>query len=70
MTLDRMAPVGASATVGEKTVGALTSVAARPGGGVVALAYLGRDVTPPAPVTVTWDDGRADGQAESLPVAP
>lgn len=69
VTLDRPAPVGASAIVGDKAVGTLTSVAARPGGGAVALAYLGRDVTPPTPVTVTWAEGRADGQAESLPPA-
>jgi folate-binding protein YgfZ len=68
--LDTLAPVGASASVGDKTVGTLTSVAAHPGGGAVALAYLGRDVTPPAAVTVTWDEGRTEGRAESLPPAP
>jgi folate-binding protein YgfZ len=50
-------------------VGRLTSVArsvdlAAP----VALAYLRRAVTPPAPVTVVWADGRAPARAVPLPL--
>jgi hypothetical protein len=49
--------------------GSLTSVAGYPGGGAVALAYLGRDVTPPATVAVTWDEGRTEGRVELLPTS-
>lgn len=67
VTLDAVAPVGATVSSGDKKAGALTSVAAHPRGGAVALAYLSRDVDPPAPVTVTWDGGETSGRAESLP---
>ncbi|MDQ6616401.1 MAG: hypothetical protein M3083_17090 [Actinomycetota bacterium] len=73
LVLDRLAPVGASVTAADnadKVVGILTSVAAHPGGGAVALAYLGRDVTPPAAVAITWDGGSTEGRAESLLPAP
>ncbi|HEX3542102.1 MAG TPA: hypothetical protein VHT75_16845 [Acidimicrobiales bacterium] len=66
---DQAAPVGATVTVGDKTVGRLTSVASRPGGGAVALAYLGRDVDVPGPVSLRWDGGAAEGRAEALPLA-
>jgi folate-binding protein YgfZ len=68
--LDQPAPVGASASVGKKSAGVLTSVAPHPGGGAVALAYLSRDVTPPAAVAITWDGGSTEGRAESLPPVP
>jgi folate-binding protein YgfZ len=70
VVLDRPAPVGASASVGDKSAGALTSVATLPSGGAVALAYLSRDVTPPAAVAITWDGGHTEGRAESLPPVP
>ncbi|HLY82574.1 MAG TPA: hypothetical protein VKQ71_06300, partial [Acidimicrobiales bacterium] len=47
-------PVGAALHVGGKRVGALTSVAVTAEGSVVALAYVGRDVEPPAEATATW----------------
>jgi folate-binding protein YgfZ len=68
VVLDHPAPVGAAVVVDDKVAGALTSAAAYPGGGAVALAYLGRAVTPPAAVTVTWDGGSTAGRAEPLPV--
>jgi len=68
--LDQPAPVGASVIVEGKAAGVLTSVAPTPAGGAVALAYLGRDVTPPTAVAISWDAGSTDGRAESLPPAP
>jgi folate-binding protein YgfZ len=47
---------GASVALGEKTVGSVTSAAARPDGGAVALAFVGRDVEPSTIVTVTGAD--------------
>jgi folate-binding protein YgfZ len=52
-----------------KQVGTITSVAARPDG-AVALSYLGRDVEPPAEVTVTWEGGQSHGRVEALPLRP
>lgn len=69
LVLDCLAPVGASVVLGAKVVGTITSVAAHPDGGAVALAYLGRDVSVPEAVAVTWDDGAAAGQAAALPDA-
>ena len=65
---DQAAPVGATVALGDKTVGRLTSVAARPGGGMVALAYLGRDVPVPGPVSLRWDGGATEGRAEAVPL--
>ena len=56
-------PPGARVRAAEKDVGRLTSVA-----GPVALAYVGRAVTPPAEVTVVWDGGSAPARVESLPL--
>ena len=66
---DAMPPPGATVRAGEKDVGRLTSVARSPErGGPVALAYVGRAVTPPAEVTVVWDGGSAPAQVETLPL--
>jgi folate-binding protein YgfZ len=63
-------PVGAALRHGEREVGSLTSVAVSPGrGGPVALAYVGRAVTPPADVTVVWEGGSAPARVEALPLA-
>jgi hypothetical protein len=35
----------------------------------VALAYVGRAVTPPADVTVVWEGGSAPARVEALPLA-
>jgi hypothetical protein len=49
-------------------VGALTSVAAAPEGGAVALAYVKRDITPPADADVRWDGGDSRARLEGLPL--
>ncbi len=62
-------PVGASLIVGDREVGTLTSVAPGPAGvGVVALAYVRRDVDPPAGVEVRWEGGTAAARVETLPL--
>ena len=68
MVLNGAAPAGATVSVGGKAVGRLTSVAPRPGHGAVALAYVGRDVTPPADAEITWEDGATEGRIELLPL--
>jgi tRNA-modifying protein YgfZ len=70
LVLDQPAPVGASVTLGDKVVGSLTSVAAHPAGGAVALGYLSRDVVPPVTVIVTWDAGATAARVELLPPVP
>ena len=46
-------PAGTTIAAGERTLGSITSVARSPRtGGPVALAYVRREVTPPAPCTV------------------
>jgi folate-binding protein YgfZ len=62
-------PAGATLQAGGKQVGTVTSAAARPGG-TIALAYVGRDVEPPADVTIAWDGGQAAARVEALPLAP
>jgi len=62
-------PVGAAVRAGDKQVGSLTSVARSLELGVpVALAYVGRAVSPPAEVDVTWEGGSARARVESLPL--
>ena len=61
-------PAGATLEVDGAAVGALTSVAARPDGGAVALAYVKRDVTPPANAAVRWDGGDSGARLEGLPL--
>ena len=56
-------PVGAELVVDGKVVGALTSVA-----GDIALAYVARDVVPPADAVVRWDRGEATARVEELPL--
>jgi hypothetical protein len=55
--------------VGDKEVGALTTVA-RSGDGVVALGYVRREVDMPADVLVRWDGGEAAALAAALPERP
>ena len=66
---DTTPPAGAGIVVGDKEVGALTSVA-RSEGGVVALGYVRRDVEVPADVMVRWDEGEAPAVAAALPERP
>jgi folate-binding protein YgfZ len=67
VVLPEAAPPGAAVEVEGKTVGSLSSVGLRPGG-AVGLAYVGRDVTPPARATVSWNGGTTSGQVEVLPL--
>lgn len=58
--VDAVPPRGAELrTPEDKVVGALTSVAAQPDGGAVALAMVRREVEPPAELDVTWNDHHA-----------
>jgi tRNA-modifying protein YgfZ len=59
-------PAGAGIVVGDKEVGALTTVA-RSEAGVVALGYIRREVDVPADVLVRWDGGEAAAVAAALP---
>jgi folate-binding protein YgfZ len=69
VTADSAPPVGAVVQADGKDVGALTSVAVSPGlGGPVALAYVGRAVSPPAEVTLAWDGGTAPARVLVLPL--
>lgn len=62
-------PAGAEVVMEGNVVGALTSVATAPGGaGAVALAYVKRDVDPPATGEVRWDGGSAAARVETLPL--
>jgi folate-binding protein YgfZ len=63
-------PAGAHLTSdGGKDVGRLTSVVASPvRPATLALAYVGRAVTPPADVTVAWDESSAPARVEPLPL--
>ncbi len=62
-------PAGAGIVVGDKEVGALTTVA-RSEGGVVALGYVRREVEVPADVLVRWGGGEAPAVASALPEQP
>ena len=62
-------PVGASLVVADKEVGTLTSVAASGDGtGAVALAYVRRDVEPPAEAELRWDGGTVAARVDTLPL--
>jgi folate-binding protein YgfZ len=61
-------PMGAELLAGGKTAGRVTSAAPTPAG-PVALAYVSRQVAPPAEVEVAWEGGRAAGRVEELPLA-
>jgi len=63
-------PVGAAVVVEDKEVGSLTSVARSHGrDATVALAYVRRDVLPPADGEVRWEEGRVSARIETLPLA-
>ncbi|HVE46876.1 MAG TPA: glycine cleavage T C-terminal barrel domain-containing protein [Acidimicrobiales bacterium] len=64
-------PPGAVLVVNGKEVGSLTSAAASPGGaGTVALAYVRREIEPPADAQVTWDGGSCGARIDALPLVP
>lgn len=60
--------VGAELKRGDKTAGTVTSVGHSPDLGTVALAYLHRDVEPPAEVDVASDDGTVTARVLELPL--
>ena len=60
------AAAGADVVAGDKAVGALTSVAHSPALGPIALAYVRREVEPPAEVTVAG----VPATVETLPLVP
>jgi folate-binding protein YgfZ len=60
-------PLGAELVAGDKVVGAVTSVAEERGGAPVALAYVRREIEPPADVVLRWDGGEATARVELLP---
>jgi folate-binding protein YgfZ len=62
-------PAGAGIVVGDKEVGALTTVA-RSESGLVALGYVRREVEVPADVLVRWDGGEVPAVAAALPERP
>jgi folate-binding protein YgfZ len=67
---DLVPPVGAAVVVEGKETGSLTSVARSPDRGApVALAYVRRDVAPPADCEVRWEGGQASARIETLPLA-
>jgi len=54
---------------GERELGQLTSVAVSPAlGAPVALAYVRREIDPPANVVVRWGEGEASGRVSTLPL--
>ena len=64
-------PVGAAVRAEDRDVGALTSVAeSLERRAPVALAYVGRAVSPPADVTLVWEGGSAPARVEALPLVP
>jgi folate-binding protein YgfZ len=67
--IDTTPPAGAGIVVGDKEVGALTTVA-RSENGVVALGYVRREVDVPADVLVRWEGGEVPAVAAALPERP
>ncbi len=68
---DVVPPVGAAVRSDDKQVGTLTSVArSLELGASVALAYVGRAVSPPADVDIAWEGGSARARVEALPLVP
>jgi folate-binding protein YgfZ len=58
-------PTGAELVDGERVLGSLTTVAFSPGlGAPVALAYVRREVEPPARLRLRWEDGPGTVPAE------
>jgi folate-binding protein YgfZ len=64
------AAAGATILVDGRGVGTLTSAARSPGGGTVALAYVHRDVSPPADAVVEGDHGATPAAIRALPLVP
>jgi tRNA-modifying protein YgfZ len=62
-------PVEAPIVVDEAEVGKVTSAARAPGGGAVALGYVGRGVTPPAAVEISTPAGAIPAALVEVPIA-
>ena len=70
MAGDVVPTAGSAVVVDGRDVGSITSVARSPGlGAPVALAYVHRDVVPPADGEVRWEAGQAAARVETLPLA-
>lgn len=66
---DVIPPPGAKVRFEDRDAGELTSVAeSLERRAPVALAYVGRAVSPPADVTVVWEGGSAPARVETLPL--
>lgn len=61
-------PEGAVVLVGGKEVGTLTSAARSPALGAVGLAYVRREVEPPADAEMAWDGSAVAARVASLPL--
>ena len=62
-------PVGASLTLDDRVVGSLTSVGeSLDRRAPVALAYVRREVEPPAEAEIRWNGGSAPARIEALPL--
>jgi folate-binding protein YgfZ len=69
LKLAAVAPAGAKAFAGDREIGFLTSVAASPTLGPIALAYLHRDfVAPATQIEVAADGERVEAAVTSLPM--
>ncbi|HZT66921.1 MAG TPA: glycine cleavage T C-terminal barrel domain-containing protein [Acidimicrobiales bacterium] len=64
------APVGSEVVATERVVGSVTSAAVSPRLGAVALAYVRREVDPPADVILRWPHGETRARVEALPLSP
>jgi folate-binding protein YgfZ len=61
-------PAGAPVVAGGAEVGKVSSAARAPGGGAVALAYVGRAVSPPADVEVSTPAGAVPAALVEVPI--
>ncbi|KAA0234444.1 MAG: Aminomethyltransferase [Acidimicrobiales bacterium] len=69
MAAGEIPPVGAVLHVAPRDVGALTSVAESPATGTpVALAYVRREIAPPADAEVVWNGHRLPARIRHLPL--
>ena len=68
-TPDALPPAGAALTADGREVGRLTSVARSvERNAPVALAYVRRELAPPAEATVVWEEASVPGLVEALPL--
>jgi aminomethyltransferase len=65
---DAAAPAGAALMLDGQQVGQLTSAAATPNGGAVALAYVKRGVEVPVDALATWGNDLSAASVRALPL--